>query len=307
VITAIVPCYNEEEYIPSCVDSLLAQSIPIDEIIIVDDGSSERTKKVLREESSKSEKIRVIYNERNLGKPRSLNIALRESKGDVVCVVDADCRPQEDWVERGLKKLENYDVVSGPYINPRDTAVRIANQLVDDFFISLGRGATAAKITGGNIIARKSVLKGVGGFDESDLRGEDYNLSVALERGGYEVYYGKDVAMPSLGEPKTLSEVFRQRLTWGASLRYSAKRYGLTKGTIARFLYVILFLAGFIFPVLFIPVLLPLALIFLFGLVNFRKYSPAGILLSPLVAFIRVVSTFLGFLAGEPGKWRQIK
>jgi glycosyltransferase involved in cell wall biosynthesis len=90
LVSVIVPAYNQENYIGRCLRSLLNQSLSqIDyEIIIVDDGSTDRTKYAL--DLFKGGIIRVIHHEQNMGLPYSLNTAIKNSLGKYIVRVDSD-------------------------------------------------------------------------------------------------------------------------------------------------------------------------------------------------------------------------
>lgn len=93
LISVIVTAYNIEEYLPRCMDSLLAQTYHPLEIILVDDGSSDQTPKICDEYAKKSPKIKVIHRE-NGGPSAARNAGLKEVHGDFIGYVDGD-----DWVE----------------------------------------------------------------------------------------------------------------------------------------------------------------------------------------------------------------
>jgi len=90
LVSVIIPAYNQENYIGRCLRSLLNQSLSQDdyEIIIVDDGSTDRTKYAL--DLFKGDLIKVIYHEKNMGLPYSLNTAIKNAAGKYIVRVDSD-------------------------------------------------------------------------------------------------------------------------------------------------------------------------------------------------------------------------
>lgn len=90
LVSVIIPAYNQENYIGRCLRSLLNQSLSQDdyEIIIVDDGSTDRTKYAL--DLFKGDLIKVIYQEKNMGLPYSLNTAINNAAGKYIVRVDSD-------------------------------------------------------------------------------------------------------------------------------------------------------------------------------------------------------------------------
>jgi glycosyltransferase involved in cell wall biosynthesis len=88
-LSIIVPVYNEQNTIDEILKRIVSVSLPgwPKEIIVVDDGSTDRTKKILK---SWEKKVCVIYQERNEGKGSALSIGFRKAAGDVILVQDAD-------------------------------------------------------------------------------------------------------------------------------------------------------------------------------------------------------------------------
>lgn len=94
LISVIVAAYNIGEYLPRCLDSLLAQSYRKLEIIVVDDGSGDDTGAVCDRYAGEHERIKVIHQQRNEGPSGARNKGLAIAKGDYIGYVDGD-----DWVE----------------------------------------------------------------------------------------------------------------------------------------------------------------------------------------------------------------
>ena len=105
LVSIVVPVYNEERHLKSCLDSLLNQSYENLEIICVNDGSTDNSLNILNEYSNKDSRIE-IYTQSNQGLSESRNNGLSKAKGKYVLFVDAD-----DWIEKDTIKLlyENAD------------------------------------------------------------------------------------------------------------------------------------------------------------------------------------------------------
>ncbi len=94
-VSVIVPVYNASEYISECLESLLQQSYQNIEILLIDDHSSDNCLQILNE-FAENQKIKVLWNEKNLGQGPTRNVGLRAASGSFVCFIDAD-----DWVDKG--------------------------------------------------------------------------------------------------------------------------------------------------------------------------------------------------------------
>ena len=93
LVSILVPVYNVEAYLPQCLDSLLGQTYPHLQIVLIDDGSSDNSWVVMQQYAAKDNRIE-IYHQENQGVAVTRNHLLEKIKGDFVLFVDSD-----DWVE----------------------------------------------------------------------------------------------------------------------------------------------------------------------------------------------------------------
>jgi succinoglycan biosynthesis protein ExoO len=89
-VSVIIPAYNTEAYIQKAINSALEQTLNDIEVIVVDDGSSDKTVEVAK--SFTDQRLKVIVNQKNLGPGSARNRALRAAKGEWIAVLDSD-----DW------------------------------------------------------------------------------------------------------------------------------------------------------------------------------------------------------------------
>ena len=110
--TLIIPIFNGEKIITKeFVSSVKKYSSFLDEVIVIDDGSSDRSADIF-----KGIKCRVVKNNKNLGFATSVNIGLRRVKSKYVCVLNQDCLIPDDWISNAeifLNKNKNVAAVSG--------------------------------------------------------------------------------------------------------------------------------------------------------------------------------------------------
>lgn len=116
LITIIMPAYNCEKTVSRSVESILKQTYKKFEVIIVNDGSTDRTKSIC--ESFNDRRIKVITTE-NGGPSAARNVALKESKGKYIMFIDSDDIYIENALEVMLEKIEKdgYDIVTANYIS----------------------------------------------------------------------------------------------------------------------------------------------------------------------------------------------
>lgn len=117
-LSVIIPLYNEEESLPELtawIERVTAEQTLSYEIVMVDDGSTDRSWKVIEELHSKNPNIKGIKFRRNYGKSAALNTAFAVCQGEVVITMDADLQDSPDEIPELYRMIinEGYDVVSG--------------------------------------------------------------------------------------------------------------------------------------------------------------------------------------------------
>lgn len=98
LISVIVPCYNVEEYLPKCIESILNQTYRNLEILLVDDGSPDNCGRICDEYAAKDSRIRIIH-KKNGGLSDARNAALDVMTGEYVTFIDSDDYVSDDYVE----------------------------------------------------------------------------------------------------------------------------------------------------------------------------------------------------------------
>ena len=114
LVSIIIPCYNQSKYLEEAVQSVLDQTYPNIEIIIINDGSMDDTEKTaLTLHSKHPQKIKFI-SQSNQGLPNARNNAIREAQGSFILPLDADDRIHPEMIERSLAllKKEDIDIIS---------------------------------------------------------------------------------------------------------------------------------------------------------------------------------------------------
>lgn len=118
VVSIIVPVYKVEAYLEICIDSILQQTYPYLEILLVDDGSPDRCPAICDDYAGRDSRISVIHQE-NKGLSASRNTAMKKATGKYILFVDSDDVLLPDACARLVQCAENYsaDFVAGHYVN----------------------------------------------------------------------------------------------------------------------------------------------------------------------------------------------
>ncbi len=110
LFSIIVPVYNAQQYIRTCIDSLVNQTIPDLEIILVNDGSRDASGLICDEYAARDVRIKV-HHKNNGGVSSARNIGLNISKGDWICFADSDDSVDPYWLEEYARALNNTDII----------------------------------------------------------------------------------------------------------------------------------------------------------------------------------------------------
>ena len=185
-ISVIVCAHNEAGYLAACLHSLLAQTRLPDEILVINNASTDATRAVAQ----------AIPHIRVVDEPRKGLVVARETgrrmaTGEVLVYLDADCRAPLTWLERVERRFQHDPALialSGPYrfydwdwwgrllIRAYDVTLAPATQLLVKYILRIG-----TIFYGGNFAVRADALTQIGGFDTSiEFHGEDTNIGRRL-------------------------------------------------------------------------------------------------------------------------------
>lgn len=103
-VSIIVPIYNTQKYLPSCLDSIINQTYQNLEIILIDDGSTDGSGKIADDYAKKDKRIKIIH-QKNQGQSAARNEGLKLATGDYISFVDADDEVKPDFIEKLLAPL----------------------------------------------------------------------------------------------------------------------------------------------------------------------------------------------------------
>ncbi len=257
-ISVVIPCYNAEKLILGTLDSVASQSWPNLQIVVVDDGSTDKSTEFIAQHPSKP----TIIRQRNAGVAAARNAGIRAADGDLVAFLDAD----DYWLSGKL--AAQYDVLSA---NPdaRLCYTAWAEWPSEDpvpnpqFLASLERRAARpgafsgpsgwiyaqllleCKVWTSTVLVARVLLEELGGFDQNLTIGEDYDLWLRASQTTRILRVNKPLALyrkhPSSLTQKALPENF-QALVVGRALKKWGYRSPdgtqVDRGTVARALAV---------------------------------------------------------------------
>ena len=195
-ISLIIPAYNEEKFIGTCLRAALKNAPRnLEEIIVVNNASTDKTAEV----ASSFPKVRVVY-EPKKGLTSARQRGFKEAKGDLLAYIDADTIMPSHWFDilnREFDKDNSIICLSGPYhyydYSPPKWQKELINKSYDVYKL------TKVLVIGGNFVVKRKALEKIGGFDESiSFYGEDTDLAVRINKVG-KILFLKEFYMNTSG------------------------------------------------------------------------------------------------------------
>jgi len=183
LVSVITPTYNRESFLPEAIDSVLNQTYKNFELLIVDDGSTDKTNEVLQAYASADHRVKYFYQE-NQGQSIARNLAIANAKGDVICFLDSDNYWPLDKLQKQvdvMKRSPEADVVYGDAITidelgneiSRSNMTRhsgnICPELIKDNFVSMN-----------TTMVRMNCFEVMGGMSGKRKVADDYDLWLRL-------------------------------------------------------------------------------------------------------------------------------
>jgi len=264
-ISVLIPAYNEAANIGATLISVFTALRAGDEILVIDDGSTDNTAEVVRSAHVPPYLSLILIQKENGGaKGAALELAFRKASHDIVICIDADTVVDRDAFSLLTRHFENPDVaaVAGKVYPAKASSTLPVFQYLEymqgqnldkEVFAALN----AVGIVPGALGAwRKSAVLAVGGFS-NDTVVEDQDLTMALLAAGWSVRYDRD-AKAYTELPSTVRTFFRQRQRWVFGTLQCAWKYRRHIFSPQRPNLGFVVLPNLIFFNLFLPLLVPL-------------------------------------------------
>ncbi len=219
LISIIVPVKNEERTIGKCLESIINQSYKKIEVIVVEDGSNDKSYDICKKYESIDERIKCYHRDLSNGKPSALNFGLERAHGSIIAVFDADSVLDKDNVLNALTiiKTENLDALQGENIVIDKKGFIPKSSKIDQIMMSFsleGREKLGLfkPLNGSNQYIRRDLLKELGPWSEIHLT-EDLEFAMRANFNDKKVAYSKLVRCEQ-HPPSTVRAFIKQRKRW---------------------------------------------------------------------------------------------
>jgi GT2 family glycosyltransferase len=210
-ISAYVPCYNNKETIAEAVRSIQEQTTAVDELFVIDDGSTDGSAEVVEGLG-----VRVIRHGRRLGRGAARARAMEEARHPSVVSCDATIALEGDFVSKAARWLEDERVAAaGGRIQQRE-ARTAADRWRGRHLFRTGKEAEfqehAAFVTAGTMV-RAAAVREAGGYDVNLSHGEDAELGRRFVERGYKVIFDPEMTYWQMGS-NSMGEVLERYWRW---------------------------------------------------------------------------------------------
>ncbi|MFA5141678.1 MAG: glycosyltransferase family 2 protein [Candidatus Woesearchaeota archaeon] len=220
-VSVVIPAYNEEKNIQMTLDSIFNLDYPQEkiELIVVDDGSTDKTGMILRSYAKHHKNMQVIKGKHE-GKSESLNLGINKAKNEIVMTLDADTIIRKDSMRKIIKPFsrDNVGSTNGTCTIKNPGTILSVFQRVEYHSNNLMRKGFSSVFSNGiwffgaMACYRKSILERIGYF-KKDTQAEDFDTALEMYSLGYNTInvpdaYGKTVV------PETFKELANQRKRW---------------------------------------------------------------------------------------------
>ncbi|MBI4448511.1 glycosyltransferase family 2 protein [Candidatus Woesearchaeota archaeon] len=242
LVSVIVPAYNEESKIGETIESLKQLTYPRLEFLIVNDGSKDKTSRVVRSCVKGDKRFTFIDRKENHGKAASLNEAIVKARGEFIACMDADSSAETRIFEKALPYFDADNIGAVTVAVELKRPKKILHRMIDieyiiglSLFLKIFSLCDCVFVTPGPFsIYRAGMLKRIGGFDVHNIT-EDHEIAYRIHKAGYRIVNCLDGKVQTL-TPETFKGIYVQRRRWYSGALYTVaahkdvifnKRHGL--------------------------------------------------------------------------------
>ncbi len=217
-ISVVIPVWNGREHLeknlPNLIKAKKNKSNKIDEIILVDDGSSDDSATFIKK--NYKDDVILITNNQNKGFSYTVNEGVRKSKGDLVCVLNQDVNPCPDFL-KGITKHFANNLVFAVSLNEQEYGPS-AGKFENGFIIHEPQKKSKERVesfwaSGGSAVFRKSTWQKLKGFDDEVYKPfywEDVDLSYRALKRGYKILWDPKAKVTHVHESSINEKNFRK-------------------------------------------------------------------------------------------------
>ena len=203
IVSVVMPVYNEEKYIDKCIDSLLKQDYPLEnmEWIFVDGMSSDHTKEILIKKQQEMPELIQVYDNPYKIVPYAMNIGIKKSSGKYIIRLDAHAEYAPDYFSKCVHYLETIDADNVGGVAETKAKSRQGQAIARMLSSKFGVGNSQFRTNGESGYVdtvpfgafKREVFQKWGGYDERLVRNQDNEMNFRIRKNGGKVYLANDI------------------------------------------------------------------------------------------------------------------
>lgn len=265
-VAIVIPTLNEEKFIARCLDSVIGQTYPFDEmdVMVVDGGSQDRTEAIVNEYHEKCSNIRILHNPRRI-QSIAFNIGVENSTAPYIVRLDAHAYYKPFYIEgciMGLQEDNKRGNVGGQWdIQPQNSSLwATTNAILNYSKFGIGGATYRVGAKAGNVDTvpfgafPRKMIEEIGGMREDLPRGEDNEYNSRIKKAGYSIYFDPRIECIYYARP-TLKASCKQMFANGESIGhlFYVDRESIGLRHMVPLLFVVGIIVGFITSVIYHP------------------------------------------------------
>lgn len=205
LVSVIIPCRNEEGFIADCLDSVVVQDFPKDnlEVLVVDGISEDKTKEIVKEYENKYPFIKLLENSQKFT-PFGLNLGIKAAKGNIILRMDAHAKYKDTYISQCVDHLQKSgaDNVGGVLatVPARNTLTAKAIAISLNHFFGAGSSLFRTGVDKPTLVDtvfggcyKKEVFDKIGLFNENLKRSQDMEFNTRLKKSGGKILLVPDI------------------------------------------------------------------------------------------------------------------
>ena len=214
LVSVVIPAHDEAQYISDCIESVWNAGYPRDrlEVLVIDHASTDATPDLAVQAGASV----LSLTTGRIGKVR--NTGLMTARGEYVAYVDADCLVPDTWLSSAIAILQKNPLigaVGGPCLSP-EGGTWIETGLAP-CAVDCGVTRPSTTLATSSFIARTSLLREIGGFDERLISGEDDDMSNRIRQRGFALSWSSDCHIIHRGYPQTWQDLIKKEIWHGSN------------------------------------------------------------------------------------------
>lgn len=321
LISVVIPCFNEINYIKMCLDSLLQQTLSVDqfELIIVDGMSTDGTREILFNYCSQFQNVHMFDNVKRKTSV-ACNLGIENAKADFIAICGSHTFYNSDYLENGLKLFVQHpqvECVGGPIYSDGISTFSKAAALASSNLLGVGNAKHRFPETEGHSIFpqypvfRKTVFEKVGLYNEELSLNEDDEFFSRLKKVGIKSFISPSVKCTYFVRKNPMG-LFKQYFNYGFWRWIVFKDYDVTFAyrqlvpTLFILLIISLLIIGIIYNSLIVAIILPVLYSIVLLTQSIQVISKHGLVMGIYFIFSIVILHFsygIGFLVGFLSKF----